>query len=283
MRHEYERKGTFTVYGPGELVLCEVIRSVSWVLPVASTEATISSIFLSELSASCARLIALPSSLRSSTASQESPDVSTFLVGPVAVLCVNNQWLANGPLIAATRRPLKDRSPLQYSSFGRFNVLPRNRPCRSKPPAPAYAPAGTTPPTDVLHPHERQAVGLAVNGYLDSDAESRDREEHLRKRSSHLFQGRAKYRTASPGREGDEPAFQAQLTGFGLYPKNAISYPAGRCRKFVIHVRPQRRADIPSNLPGTCSFHCPAEELSRPGPVRSDDPFTPFVADSPFG
>src|SRR5260370_1367797 len=172
MRHEYERKGTFTVYGPGELVLCEVIRSVSWVLPVASTEATISSIFLSELSASCARLIALPSSLRSSTASQGS---------------------------------------------------------------------------------------------------------------SHVFQGRAKYRTASPGREGDEPAFQAQLTGFGLYPKNAISYPAGRCRKFVIHVRPQRRADIPSNLPGTCSFHCPAEELSRPGPVRSADPFTPFVADSPFG
>jgi hypothetical protein len=172
--------------------------------------------------------------------------------------------LSNGLLIAATRRLLKDRSPLQYSGFSRFNVLPRNRPGRSEPPAPASAPAGTTRPTDVLHPYERQPAGLAVNGYLDSDAESRDREEYLRKRSSHLFQGRPKYRTAHRQREGDEPAFQAQLTGFRLYPKNAISYPTGRCRKFVIHVRPQRRADVPSSLPGTGSFHCPAEELSRP-------------------
>jgi len=55
-----------------------------------------------------------------------------------------------------------------------------------------------------------------VHGQLDSDTEIRDGENHLRERISHVLQGSTENQTAILGREGDEPAFQAQLTGFGL-------------------------------------------------------------------
>jgi hypothetical protein len=163
-------------------------------------------------------------------------------------------------------RLAKGRSPLPHRGPSRLKVLRRNRPGRPKYCATPII--RTSSPPHVLPPYERQPVGLAVHDQLDSDTERRNGENHHRERSSHLLQGSTE-NLAILGREGDEPVFQAQLTGFGLDPQKAIFYSPDSCRKFVIHMKPLASCCRPIRLFRNMSFHRADEELSRPSSIRA--------------